>query len=307
MIEVHGVTKTFGNVHALKNVSFQAPDNQVLGVIGLNGAGKSTLLRILATELTPSEGNITIDGFSIIQSPHEVRRRIGYLPDKPPIYPDMKVKDYLTFLAELRGVEKAKIRPYVQAACEKTKLTERLDFHLGSLSHGFQQRVSIAQAIVHQPPILILDEPTNGLDPLQIVELRDLVLSLKADHTILFSSHNLSEMTKICDHMLVIQHGEVLKTGRPEQLDHEHTMQIEVQWRGNADWSHVLQPIHGLKQKWIEQEDSGVHTGMFECQSDCRPIIAQKIIENKGELLALNKTQNELERVLMRLIGGNSN
>ncbi|MFK7871684.1 MAG: ABC transporter ATP-binding protein [Oligoflexales bacterium] len=304
MIQVEGIGKTFGNQSALSNISFQAHDHEVLGIIGLNGAGKTTLLRILATEILPSSGDITIDGYSILTSPHEIRSRIGFLPDKPPLYPEMTVRDYLTFLARLRGVPRPQLQQHVHDASKTTQLSRHLDTHLGSLSHGYQQRTSIAQAIVHKPKILILDEPTNGLDPLQIVELRDLILELKKKHTILFSSHNLSEMTKISDRLLIVQEGQVLTTGQPKELERTSTIQIKAQWEGGTNWSQVLQPIPGLNHHQLKKTDH-ITTGFFECQTDCRPHIAATIIQNQGQLLSLEKTHNELEKVLLRLIGGN--
>jgi len=209
MITVRGLSKYYAGVPAIEDVSFSIEDGEIVGLLGLNGAGKSTILKILGCFLMPSSGTAEVSGYSIEDSPDKVRSVIGYLPDTPPLYNEMTVRKYLSYVARLKDV-KTNIDQHVQSAMSQTNLDEVGDVVIGNLSHGFRQRVGIAQAIVHQPKVLILDEPINGLDPVQIVEMRDLIVSLKKKHTVILSSHILSEITKTCDRILIVDKGKLV-------------------------------------------------------------------------------------------------
>ena len=192
MIEVRDLFKYYGERRAVGPVSFEIAKGEIVGLLGLNGAGKTTALRVLACDLLPSSGSVRVGGVDVVDQPHEVRRRIGYLPDRPPLYDEMTVHEYLVFAARLRGVARADAEKRAAAVEEAAQIGEVRDDLIASLSHGFKQRVGIAQAVVHGPELLILDEPISGLDPVQIVEMRQLLRSLRGAHTIVLSSHILT-------------------------------------------------------------------------------------------------------------------
>src|SRR5882672_1352308 len=218
MIEVKGLTKYYGEHAAIHDLNFTIDSGEVIGFLGLNGAGKTTTLKVLGCVLLPTAGEVTIDGIDIARDPHAIRRRIGFLPDSPPLYGEMTVGRYLAFAAQLRGVETAATASAVAEAEDKTATREVHDQLISSLSHGYRQRVGVAQALVHKPKLLILDEPTSGLDPVQIVEMRKMIRALRGDHTILLSSHILSEISQTCDRLLVIQRGEIVAQGTEQEL-----------------------------------------------------------------------------------------
>jgi ABC-2 type transport system ATP-binding protein len=218
VIEITDLYKYYGERKAIGPLTFSIAAGEIVGLLGLNGAGKTTTLRILACDLLPSAGSVRVDGLDVVDRPHEVRQRIGYLPDRPPLYDEMTVHDYLVFAARLRGVPAAEASKRASEAEEMTQTAEMRDEPIATLSHGFKQRVGIAQAIVHRPRLLVLDEPISGLDPVQIVEMRNLLKGLKDKHTILLSSHILSEISETCDRILVIKEGRIAASGTEAEL-----------------------------------------------------------------------------------------
>ena len=218
MIEVRGLTKRYGDITALEGVSFKVERGEVVGFLGLNGAGKTTALRILATYLTPNQGEAVVAGFDTIQEPMEVRRGVGYLPEHPPLYPEDTVREYLRFCAALRKVPRRQRRASVDEAVERCGLEEVAHRLIGNLSKGYRQRVGLAQALVHRPEVLILDEPTIGLDPHQIREIRNLIRSLAESRTVLLSTHILPEVTMTCARAIIIHEGRVAAEGSLEFL-----------------------------------------------------------------------------------------
>ncbi|MBE5794172.1 MAG: ABC transporter ATP-binding protein [Clostridiales bacterium] len=218
MIQLHEVTKRYGSVQALDGISLTVQKGEVLGLLGQNGAGKTTLLNILTGYLAPTSGHALIDGCDSLLNPQEAKRRLGYLPEQPPLYDEMTVREYLTFAAELRGVARKAIPAHVDEIMALTGLTEMRSRLLGHLSKGYRQRAGFAQALCGDPDVLVLDEPTVGLDPKQITEIRQLIRSLSKGRTIVFSSHILTEVQQLCDHVVILHHGQVKLDSPMSQL-----------------------------------------------------------------------------------------
>jgi len=211
VVRLEGVCKKLGNIQALKGVTFDLPENTVTGLLGPNGAGKTTTLRMISTLLTPDQGTVTVGGFETVSNSKDVRRIVGYLPENPPLYTELKVREYLEVVAKLRGLERAS--EHVDRALEQCNLQDVATRLISKLSKGFQQRVGIAQAIIHAPKVLILDEPTSGLDPVQLSEVRELIRKLSAKTTILFSSHILPEIAETCSRVILILNGSISWVG----------------------------------------------------------------------------------------------
>lgn len=209
MIEIKGLSKYYGDFPALKNISFRIETGEVAGLLGLNGAGKTTCLRILTGYLLPSDGEVTIDSLDVFARPIEIKQKIGYLPENPPLYPELTVEDYLRFVARMRGLPETDFADEFLRVTEVAQLVQARGSQIRHLSLGFRKRVGIAQALIGSPPVLIFDEPISGLDPRQIVEMRQLIRSLAGKHTILISSHILTEVSKTCDKVVVIHNGEL--------------------------------------------------------------------------------------------------
>jgi ABC-2 type transport system ATP-binding protein len=218
MIEVKNISRTFGDIHAVNNLSFKVGKGELLGFLGPNGAGKSTTMKMLTCFLTPSEGTATVAGFDIIESPEQVREVIGYLPENAPLYGEMRVKDFLSFIAEVRGLEGSIASSAIDKVISETSLEKVLGQRIETLSKGYKRRVGLAQAIVHDPKVLILDEPTDGLDPNQKHEVRKLIKGMSEDKCIILSTHILEEVDAVCTRAMIIANGSLLADGTPEEL-----------------------------------------------------------------------------------------
>ena len=225
MIEVHELTKEFADHRAVKGISFSAAAGQIVGFLGPNGAGKTTTMRMLTGFLPPTSGTASIAGFDVQTDPAEVRRRIGYLPETPPLSPDMTVDGYLLFVARLKGMPRSRLRAACAQALERTNLGEVRNRILGNLSKGFRQRVGLAQAIVHEPEVLILDEPTVGLDPQQIIEIRELIRGLAGDHTVILSTHILPEVVETCEKIVIINNGRLTREATLQEIQSEGSLE----------------------------------------------------------------------------------
>src|SRR6266403_2311209 len=212
MISVKDLSKRYARNTAVDHISFEVEKGQIVGFLGPNGAGKTTTMRILTCFLPPSSGTVTVAGFDVVETPLEVKKRIGYLPEAPPLYLEMRTAEYLTFVGRLKGLAGAELRQRVDAVCERCAVGDVKNKLLGKLSKGYRQRVGLAQAIIHNPEVLILDEPTAGLDPQQIIHTRELIRSLAGDHTIILSTHILSEIEHSCDKVIIISHGKLVAT-----------------------------------------------------------------------------------------------
>jgi ABC-2 type transport system ATP-binding protein len=311
MIRATNLSKYYGGKRALGPVSFEIADGETVGFLGLNGAGKTTALRILACDLRPSSGSIEVGGVDAVADPHEVRKRIGFLPENPPLYMDMTVLAYLRFAAELRGMSKAEIAKRLPEVLDITDLGDVATDVISTLSHGFRQRVGVGQAIVHNPKFLILDEPTRGLDPVQIVEMRNLVHDLKQMHTVLISSHILTEISQTCDRLLVLGKGQLLGSGSESELvGHESEIrEITATIRLGKDHdvdavTKVLKGVAGVSSVATPYEQGGGLTFSMSTNRDCRAEVSRAVVTAKLDLLKLDYARSELENTFIRLVGG---
>ena len=218
MIEVVDLVKRYGDFTALHGITFQVPKGQILGLLGPNGAGKSTTMKILSCFMPATSGKATVAGYDVFEDPMEVKRRVGYLPENPPLYIEMKVKEYLEYVAALKQLPKDKVKGRIEFVSERCGLTSHHNRVIGTLSKGFRQRVGIAQALVHDPEVVILDEPTVGLDPVQIVEIRNLIKGLASSHTVILSTHILPEVVMTCDRVVLVNRGKILADGSVASL-----------------------------------------------------------------------------------------
>jgi len=304
MIQVQSLTKYFGEHAAVLNLSFNIQQGELVGFLGLNGAGKTTTLRMLASLLLPTAGTVTVDGIEVTQDPFAIRRRIGYLPDVPPLHPEMTVGDFLRFAARLREVPAKQADARVAEAEEKTALREVHDEPIASLSHGYRQRAGIAQALVHRPALLLLDEPAAGLDPAQIVEMRGLLRGLKGQHTILLSSHFLSEIEQVCDRMLVMHNGSLVAEGNEDTIakamGHKHVMKVELAAK-SAGVEALLAAIPGVTGVTRLPAPDGVEAFELACERDGRAEVARTVVGAGHDLLSLQQDAARLESVFLAL------
>ncbi len=301
MIEVQGLTKYYGEHAAIRDLSFTIDKGEVIGFLGLNGAGKSTTLRVLGCVLLPTAGRVRIDGLDLGTEPHEVRKRIGFLPDVPPLYNEMTVGDYLAFVARLRGVPPTETAARVREVEEKTALGDMHDELVGTLSHGYRQRVGLAQAMVHRPQLLILDEPTSGLDPVQIVEMRKLIRNLRGQHTILLSSHILSEISQTCDRLLVIDEGALVGQGTEAELSKGAGLAFELEVAGAADKAKpVLSAVEGVRN--VEVLASGAASQLrVQAAAELRPALVRALVNAQIDVLRVDRAAGQLESIFMKL------
>lgn len=309
MIEVRQLRKSYRDVLALRGITFQVAQGEIVGLVGKNGAGKSTTLKVLSGQLLPSAGDAVLDGFSVVDAPLEVRRRIGYLPETPPLYPEMSPRAYLEFAARLRGLAPRQTRARVEEVIARTGLEPVASRPMLGLSRGYQQRVGIAQAIVHNPTVLLLDEPMAGLDPLQIVQIRELIRSLKPDHTLLFSSHILAEITNVCDRILLIDQGQVKAQGSEAELRQSwiHRRLLAATVRGDATrFRQVLERLPGLKAEVGQGREPGTVTARITASGagqDAREQVSRACGEAGLPLLELRTEEHGLEELFLLLLG----
>lgn len=269
MIEIRDLSKNYGDRPAIKSLNFSVKKGEVVGFLGPNGAGKSTTMKIITGYMAPTSGEVKVAGFDVFENPIEVKRRIGYLPETPPVYQDMVVEDYLVYVANLKGVEKARIKSLTEAALEKTSLHDVRKRLIGNLSKGFKQRVGLAQALVSDPEILVLDEPTVGLDPKQVAEIRQLIRELRGQHTIILSTHILPEVQASCEKVIIINRGQIVAEDSLEGLSRRmsgggHSVMVKVR-RNQEEIVRGMTGVAGVRRanntgNFIEIETDGDET-----------------------------------------------
>jgi ABC-2 type transport system ATP-binding protein len=307
VIEVQNLTKVYGNLTAVDHISFRVNRGEILGFLGPNGAGKTTTMRILAGYLPATSGTARIAGYDVAEQSMEVRRRVGYLPEVPPLYPDMTVEGYLDFVARLKRVPAAQRRSRVTAAMELARVADRRRELIRRLSRGYRQRVGLAQAIVHDPDVLILDEPTAGLDPRQIIEVRQLIRSLAGNHTVVLSTHILPEVSMTCTRVVIINRGRVVAEDTPENLTLQlrGAERLRLLVRGpDAELRRLLQGLDGIRPVSITPVDGGQRLSLVlevTAGSDVRPVLAKRLVQNGFELYELRSERMSLEEVFVQL------
>jgi ABC-2 type transport system ATP-binding protein len=306
LIEVHELTKYYGLKPALKKVSFTVNKGEILGFLGPNGAGKSTLMKIITCYLSPTKGTVKIDGLDVFEDSLEVRKRIGYLPEHPPIYLDMIVKDYLTFVAKIKGVDPKRIKERIEYVIEKCGLERYYKSTCNSLSKGYRQRVGIAQAVIHNPMVLILDEPTIGLDPIQIVEIRELIKSFGGEHTVILSTHILSEVDMTCERVIIINEGILITEDSTSNLRNRITKTRQFSLRVRGDVSALLPKINALEGIIsVNEEKADEAITLYHIDSsaktDIRPTVARIVINDNLELLEMKDYSMTLEEVFIKV------
>lgn len=310
MIRASNLSKYYGSKRALAQISFEINDGETVGFLGLNGAGKTTALRILACDLRPSSGTVEVGGVDAVNEPHEVRKRIGFLPEHPPVYQDMSVVDYLAFAGELRGMSRGQVKRRMPDVLEITDLTDVSTDIIGTLSHGYRQRVGVAQAIIHQPKFLILDEPTRGLDPVQIVEMRNLIHDLKQNHTVLISSHILTEISQTCDRLMIIQDGRLVDEGAESELASRHggqgkSMAVSVRGERKAVEGLLLQKnaVTGFE---CVADEGGILELRVELAEPKPEALAEILVQGGFGLRRLEPVKSELESMFLKLTGASA-
>jgi ABC-2 type transport system ATP-binding protein len=311
MISVKELTKRYARNTAVDHISFEVAKGQIVGFLGPNGAGKTTTMRILTCFLPPSAGTASVAGFDVLDQPLEVKKRIGYLPETPPIYPEMETIDYLKFVGKLKGLRGAELNQRADYVCQRCAISDVKTKLLGKLSKGYRQRVGLAQAIIHNPDVLILDEPTAGLDPKQINETRDLIKDLAGEHTIILSTHILPEVEQTCQQVIIINRGKLVATDSVRNLQARargaESVLVEVAGRnGNLETSiveHKLQQVPGVSRVVQKQQiDSRL---LFEIESEkgrlVRGDLARAVVESGWDLNELRSAAMSLEEIFLQL------
>jgi ABC-2 type transport system ATP-binding protein len=307
VIEVQHLTKRYGPTTAVDDVSFRVEKGEVLGFLGPNGAGKTTTMRVLTGYMPATEGKAIVAGYDVFDQPIEAKRRTGYLPETPPLYPEMTVRDYLAFVSSIKGIPRAERRTRVNDVMERTRVADMANRHCGKLSKGYRQRVGLAQALLHNPEVLILDEPTAGLDPKQIIETRQLIKELGGDHTVILSTHILPEVSQTCHRVVIINKGRVVAVDTPDNLTARlrgsETMYIQIDAAPAAHVKGALEAIPGVTQ--VSAADLRGTAATYEVNSeagrDVRRELASTVVSNGWGLLELRPLRMSLEEIFLHL------
>ncbi|HEV2177088.1 MAG TPA: ATP-binding cassette domain-containing protein [Terriglobia bacterium] len=306
MIEVEQLTKRYGPTLAVSDVSFRVEKGEVLGFLGPNGAGKTTTMRVITGYLPPTAGAVRVAGFDVAEKPLEVKRRTGYLPENPPVYPDMTVTEYLGFVARIKGVARREVKKRVGEVSEKCAVTDVRERQIGKLSKGYRQRVGLAQALIHNPDVLVLDEPTAGLDPKQIIETRELIKGLAGQHTVVLSTHILPEVSKTCQRVVVISQGKIAAVGTPDDLTRRlqgfETILLTAEGPA-AEMRARLEKVESVNQ--VDEHEASGDRVTFEVHAakdqDVRAELARAVVESQWKLLELKTSGMSLEDIFLKL------
>lgn len=307
VVEVNHLTKKYGKHTAVEDLSFTVEERQIYGFLGPNGAGKSTTMNIMTGYLAASEGEVIINGYDIMREPEKAKQHIGYLPEVPPVYPDMTVLEYLKFAAELKHIPKTDRKEQILGVMELTKVTEVSERLIKNLSKGYRQRVGLAQAILGEPDVIILDEPMVGLDPRQIIEMRDLIKDLGRKHTVILSSHILSEVSAVCDHIMIISGGKLIASDSPEGLQGliQSSSLLETTVKASME---QLQAVLDTIEAVVKVEEGQSH--MPDCvtalirtknNTDIREELSMKLYESKIPIMGMNLLEHSLEDIFLEL------
>ncbi|RMG90311.1 MAG: ABC transporter ATP-binding protein [Chloroflexi bacterium] len=301
MIEVENLTKRYGLHVAVRNLSFIAQQGEIVGLLGPNGAGKTTTMRILTGFMPPTSGRAVVAGYDVMEQSMSVRQHVGYLPERVPLYPDMTVEGYVSFWAKLRGVRK--VRQQVDYVLERVQLSNRRKTLVRNLSKGLKQRLGLAQALVHNPPVVILDEPTIGIDPQQVIEVRHMVRELGNDHTVLFSTHILSEAEQVCDRVVIINHGQIVAQGKPadlrKQLQPETHIYVHIDGADEIVIKNILSQISSITA--IEKQGEGWAIRSHR-DTDIRPQLVEQVLAAGYKILELRPVAMTLEDIFLDIM-----
>lgn len=306
MIEISHLVKKYGDHYAVKDLSVTIEDGRIYGFLGPNGAGKSTTMNIITGYLAPTSGTVKIDGFDIMKEPESAKKQIGYLPEIPPLYQEMTVEEYLKFVAQLKKIPADKRKESIESSMAIAKLDDVKKRLIANLSKGYRQRVGLAQAVLGDPKIIILDEPTVGLDPKQMIEIRELILSLKEKHTVILSSHILSEVSAVCDQILIISRGELVASDTPAGL--QEKMQgatcLELSIKGDkVALSRLLEETEGIEKVEFSDSEAGyIQVSIWEKQGhDLREELFYALAENRMPILSMQRKSESLEDIFLQL------
>ena len=306
MIEARNLTKYYGSFLAIEKVNFVIKKGEILGFLGPNGAGKTTTMRILTGFIPPTSGEALVAGYDLVGQSIEARAHIGYLPETVPLYTEMTVKEYLSFMGRLRGMNSGQVRERLGYVIEACRLEDYYDTFIGKLSKGFRQRVGIAQAIIHEPDVLILDEPTVGIDPIQVVETRQLIKDLAGEHTVILSTHILPEVSMLCDRVLIIHEGKIVAEDTPDDLGTKlaGVDRVEAEVEGpRSQILEVLKKIRGIID--VTSRPAGKNRNVYRIQAkqglDLRPTISRTIVNNNWALLNIQLLSMSLEEIFLKL------
>jgi len=306
MIEVDNLSKRYGRTKAVDGISFRVQKGEILGFLGPNGAGKTTTMRILTCYLPPTEGTARVAGYDVFEEPLEVKKRVGYIPETPPLYPDMDVQTFLDFVAKIKGVPAKERKTKIDEAIEKCRVGDVRRKLIGRLSKGYRQRVGLAQAILHNPEVLILDEPTAGLDPKQIIETRELIKGLGGDHTVILSTHILPEVSMTCGRVVIINQGRVVAEDTPDNLTHRlkgaGTLRLEVAGPTGPAFD-AIRLVPGVLKIQPRAETRGVASFDVEAEAgkDIRAALARSVVQKGLDLLGLSQVGMSLEEIFLHL------
>lgn len=313
MIEVTNLTKKYGQHIAVNNISFSVDDGEIVGFLGPNGAGKSTTMNMITGYISSTDGTVKIDGFDILEQPQQAKKRVGYLPEQPPLYLDMDVEEYLYFVSDLNGIKKFERKKEVELVMDITKITDMRKRLIKNLSKGYKQRVGLSQALIGNPDVLILDEPTVGLDPKQIIEIRNVIKDLGKKHTIILSSHILSEVSAICNRVIIINNGKIVASDTPENLSKRITQSNSLNLRIKGDRQNIISALESINdvesvkfKSVIEngtvdilvkgKENSDIREDVFNAMANCKyPILNMTSMDLTLEEIFLQVTKDDKE------------